>query len=174
MNFHSDKYTKSCVMRKIKNPWLHKEGYNCFGCAPDNPNGLHMEFFEDGDEVLCFWRPQNNYQGWIGVIHGGIVSTLIDEAAYWLVARKLQAAAMTARLNVEFRKQLSSSETQITVRAKLQNFRHQLATVHVDVENSHGEVCARGEALYFVLTQEKSREMGFEKCDVEGDNLLPF
>lgn len=32
-------------MRKIKNPWMDKEGYNCFGCSPDNPIGVHMEFF---------------------------------------------------------------------------------------------------------------------------------
>ena len=161
-------------MRKIKNPWIDKEGYNCFGCAPENPAGLHMEFFEDGDQVLCFWRPQDNLQGWVGVLHGGIVSTLIDETACWLVSRKLQAAGVTARLNVEFRKQLSITETQITLRAHLVKFEHRLATIHVDVENSHGKVCASGDALYFVLTEEKSNEMGFEKCEVEGDNLLPF
>ena len=30
-------------MKKIINPWLHKEGYDCFGCAPENPLG-----FKDG------------------------------------------------------------------------------------------------------------------------------
>ena len=64
-------------MRKIRNPWLHKEGYKCFGCAPDNPIGLHMEFFEEGDNILCFWRPQDHFEGWVGVLHGGIISTLI-------------------------------------------------------------------------------------------------
>lgn len=33
-------------MRKIKNPWMDKEGYNCFGCNPDNPIGVHMEFLK--------------------------------------------------------------------------------------------------------------------------------
>lgn len=44
-------------MRKIKNPWMDKEGYNCFGCSPDNPIGVHMEFFEDGDDIISFWKP---------------------------------------------------------------------------------------------------------------------
>ena len=39
-------------MKKIINPWLHKEGYDCFGCAPDNPLGLKMDFFEDGNEII--------------------------------------------------------------------------------------------------------------------------
>ena len=28
------------------------EGYNCFGCSPDNEAGVRMEFYEDGDEVV--------------------------------------------------------------------------------------------------------------------------
>ena len=75
-------------MRKIKNPWLHRVGYNCFGCAPDNPIGLHMEFFEEGEQVICFWRPQEHFEGWVGVLHGGIVSTLVDETAGWVVTRR--------------------------------------------------------------------------------------
>ena len=35
-------------MRKLKNPWLGIDGYNCFGCAPHNPYGLKMEFYVDG------------------------------------------------------------------------------------------------------------------------------
>ena len=161
-------------MRRIKNPWLHKEGYDCFGCAPENPIGLHMEFFEDGDDILCFWRPQEHFQGWIGVLHGGIISTLIDETAGWVVMRKIQAAGMTARLNVSFHKALHSDEVQITIRAKIQDRRRNVVTIHVTVENAHNEVCAEVEVSYFVLSEEKSREMGFTHCDVEGDNLLPF
>ncbi len=161
-------------MRKIKNPWLHKEGYYCFGCCPDNPFGLHMDFFEDGDSVLCFWKPLEMYQGWVGVLHGGIISTLIDETAGWVVSRKLQAAGMTSRLSVAYHKPLKSSETQITIRAKIAEQRHNIATIHVTVENAHGVVCAEGDVVYFVLSQERSTEMGFITCEVEGDNLLPF
>ena len=38
-------------MKKIINPWKGLEGYNCFGCAPNNEAGIKMEFYEDGDEV---------------------------------------------------------------------------------------------------------------------------
>ena len=67
-----------------------------------------------------------------------------------------------------------SDEVQITIRAKIQDRRRNVVTIHVTVENAHNEVCAEGEVSYFVLSEEKSREMGFTHCDVEGDNLLPF
>lgn len=161
-------------MRKIKNPWLHKEGYNCFGCAPDNPLGLHMDFYEDGDDIRCFWIPQTHYQGWVGVLHGGIISTLVDETAGWVVTRKLQAAGMTSRLEVKFHKAIRSDETQVSIRARLTEQKRNIAVIHVEVENAHGVVCAEGDATYFVLSEEKSAEMGFMHCDVESDNLLPF
>ena len=50
-------------MKKIINPWRNHEGYNCFGCSPDNPIGLHMEFYEDGDYIVSTWHPEHNYQG---------------------------------------------------------------------------------------------------------------
>ena len=52
-------------MKKIINPWRNHEGYNCFGCSPDNPIGLHMEFYEDGDYIVSTWHPEHNYQGWV-------------------------------------------------------------------------------------------------------------
>ena len=36
-------------IKKIINPWTGVEGYNCIGCSPDNPIGLH----------LCFWLSGN-------------------------------------------------------------------------------------------------------------------
>ncbi len=54
-------------MKKIINPWRRSaEGrlqsknhpeYNCFGCCPENPIGLHMEFYEDGDYIVSTWHP---------------------------------------------------------------------------------------------------------------------
>ena len=65
-------------MKKLINPYLDKEGYNCFGCSPTNPIGLHLEFWEDGEEVVTTWSPCLNYDGWVETLHGGIISTLID------------------------------------------------------------------------------------------------
>ena len=39
------------------------EGYNCIGCSPDNPFGLHLCFYEDGDDIVTTWKPSPLYQG---------------------------------------------------------------------------------------------------------------
>ena len=56
-------------MKKIINPWKDMEGYNCFGCSPDNEAGVRMEFYEDGDEVVSIWKPRPEYQGWLNTLH---------------------------------------------------------------------------------------------------------
>ena len=66
-------------MKKIINPWRNHPEYNCFGCCPENPVGLHMEFYEDDEYIVSTWHPEKNYQGWVNTMHGGILSTLIDE-----------------------------------------------------------------------------------------------
>lgn len=159
-------------MRKIKNPWLQKEGYHCFGCCPDNPAGVHMEFFEDGDDIVCFWRPQAHFQGWVDTLHGGIQSTLIDEIASWVVFRKLQTTGVTNKLEVKFLKPIMTTENQLTLRAHLVEMKRQVAFIDVSVYNSQEELCTEGKAIYFTANPEKAREMGFSACELEGEELL--
>lgn len=161
-------------MKKIKNPWLSKPGYDCFGCCPENPQGVAMEFFEDGDDIICFWKPQSHYQGWINTLHGGIQATLIDECASWVVFRKLQTTGVTSKLEVKYRKPVMTTEPQITVRARLNEMRRNVAYINVCIENSHGELCAEGEAVYFTFPAGKAREMGFTECTTEGEEMLSF
>ena len=91
-------------MKKIINPWKDLEGYNCFGCAPNNESGVKMEFYEDGYEVVSIWKPRPEYQGWLNTLHGGIQSVLLDEICGWVVVRKLQTSGVTSKMETRFRK----------------------------------------------------------------------
>jgi len=167
-------------MKKIINPWRNHPEYNCFGCCPENPIGLHMEFYEDGDYIVSTWHPQRNYQGWVNTMHGGILSTLIDEVCGWVVTRKLQTSGYTVHLNVKFRKAIPTTEPVLTIRAKVAKQMRNLVYINAEITNSKGalgrrtlatngtqELCNEGEAVYFLMNQEKAKEMGFLHCDVE-------
>ena len=146
-------------MKKIINPWRNHEGYNCFGCSPDNPIGLHLEFYEDGDYIVSTWHPGHNYQGWVDTMHGGILSTLIDEVCGWVVTRKLQTSGYTVQLNVKFRKAVPTTEPELTIRAKVSKQVRNLAYISAEITNSKGELCNEGEAIYFLMNEEKAKEM---------------
>lgn len=159
-------------MRKIKNPFLGKQGYDCFGCSPQNPIGLHMEFYEDGDEVVSYWRPQEHYQGWVGVMHGGIIATVIDETAGWFVMRKMQTSGVTSRLNVKYVRPINISTDQLAVRAKMTELRGRYLYIDVVVENAEGKTCASASVVYCLMDKQKAQEMGFTTCEAEDEQLI--
>jgi len=159
-------------MRKIKNPWLHKDGYDCFGCSPDNPIGLHMEFFEDGDDIISFWRPQEHFQGWVGTMHGGILATIMDEAAGWVVTRKLQTAGMTTKLELRFKHPVLSSDSQLTIKAHITEKKHNMVFISVLLFDSNGVVCVEADAVYYAMNEKRAKEMGFSHCGVEDEQLF--
>ena len=57
-----------------------KESSMCFACGQDNPIGLKLRFDWDGKTARAEFTPSKLHQGWSGVVHGGIITCLLDEA----------------------------------------------------------------------------------------------
>jgi acyl-coenzyme A thioesterase PaaI-like protein len=102
-------------------------------------------------------------------MHGGILSTLIDEVCGWVVTRKLQTSGYTVQLNVKFKKAIPTTEPELTIRAKVAKQVRNLVYINAEIVNSKGELCNEGEAIYFLMNQEKAKEMGFLHCEVEDE-----
>lgn len=79
------------------------EGH-CFACGEKNPHGLKMKFQVDREKqaIHTVFTVEPTYQGWDGVVHGGIISTLLDEAMANLVYH-LGYNAIVASLEVRFK-----------------------------------------------------------------------
>lgn len=58
-------------------------GNRCFGCGPANPEGLHLKTYEDGDEYVAEWTPEDRFQGPPGVVNGGLMAVPMDCHATW-------------------------------------------------------------------------------------------
>jgi acyl-coenzyme A thioesterase PaaI-like protein len=81
-----------------------REDHWCFGCGQQNPIGLKLTFFEQPDgSIYADWTPQRVHQGYEGMAHGGIITSVLDEVMGWAnYVRKLWA--VTGTINVRFRK----------------------------------------------------------------------
>lgn len=83
----------------------------CFVCGAENPRGLRIRFDVTGPgTVHAEWTPSPEWEGFRGIVHGGVVSTVLDEAMSKAVA-SLPCEALTAELRVRFRKPVKSWET---------------------------------------------------------------
>ncbi len=147
-------------MKKIRNPWLHKEGYCCFGCSPDNPFGLKMEFYEEGDEVISVWKPRTEFQGWIDTLHGGIQAVLLDEICAWTILCKLKTAGVTSKMEIKYMKPVLTTDEHLTLRARIVEVKRNIVCVDAAIYNQTDEVCTRSQCTYFTFSKEKAAEMG--------------
>ncbi|MCD7935382.1 MAG: PaaI family thioesterase [Tannerellaceae bacterium] len=155
-------------MKKIINPWEGLDGYMCFACSPANPSGLHMEFYEDGEDIVAIWKPKAIYQGWLHTLHGGIQSTLMDELGGWIVVRKLQTTGVTSRLEAKFMKSISTEEPELVIRGRIKEQKRQVVFIESEIYNSAGEICSRSDMVYFTIPQDQAREkFHFHGCNVE-------
>jgi acyl-coenzyme A thioesterase PaaI-like protein len=75
----------------------------CFVCGQDNPAGMQLEFErEAGGATRASWVPREEYEGFRGIVHGGVVATVLDEAMSKAVAGE-GIEALTAELRVRLR-----------------------------------------------------------------------
>jgi len=149
-------------MIKLQNPYAQYQGYSCFACSPTNPSGLHMEFYQDGDEIVSKWDPGEHYQGFHDILHGGIQATMMDEIASWVVFMMFDTAGMTYQLNTRFRKPVLISRGLVTVRASLVQRNKSIAEIEARLYDGENNLCAEGTANYFVMPREKAvKELNF-------------
>ncbi len=152
-------------MKKIVNPWKGIKDYFCFGCAPDNEAGVKMEFYEDGEDIVSVWHPEPKYQGWKDTLHGGIQAVLLDEICAWAIARKLQTAGVTSKMETRYLKPVMTTDDHIIIRARIREKHRNLVTVDARIDNIKGETCTQAVCTYFTFSEEKARkEMYFKGC----------
>jgi len=166
------KYEKDHTMKKIINPWRGLDGYNCFGCAPDNEAGVKLECYEDGEDVVSIWRPRSEYQGWIDTLHGGIQAVLLDEICAWVILRKLQTTGVTSKMETRYMKSIRTTDDHVLLRARIQERKRNIILVEAFLYNQQGELCTKALCTYFTFPPEKARdEMHFMECGVEEEEI---
>lgn len=75
----------------------------CFACGHDNPIGLKLIFREERDTYVTLFTADRVYQGYEGIVHGGILATVLDESMARYIWTKFGPAA-TAKLAVTYRR----------------------------------------------------------------------
>ena len=120
----------------------------CFACGKDNPIGLGMTFEDEGEDYVARWRPAPHHQGWPGVMHGGLVATLLDEVMTWrLASRGINAftAEMTLRL-----KRPTPLDQELTVRGRIVLQRQRFYETEAEIALPDGTVTATARAKFLV------------------------
>ncbi len=121
---------------------------HCFVCGRENPYGLKLNFYEPspGEVVVDITIPEN-YQGYPGVVHGGIVAAMLDEVAGRThMGGDPPRFMFTARLDIRYRKNVPIGQP-LKIVGHAGKSRERTAAATAQVFGPDGELLAEAEAL---------------------------
>jgi uncharacterized protein (TIGR00369 family) len=122
----------------------------CIVCGPDNPRGLQLSFKALEDEsVETRWEASFTFEGFTGVLHGGIICLLLDEAmAKAVLSRGWRA--MTVELKVRYRHHVSTGE-KLRISGRVAERKRRRILTEAVVETEEGEERARASGVFLTV-----------------------
>jgi acyl-coenzyme A thioesterase PaaI-like protein len=118
----------------------------CFACSGSNPMGLALRYSVAPDgSVWASFLGNCALESYPGILHGGLVATLLDGAmTNCLFAQDIRA--MTAELTVRFHNPVLSAE-ELHIQAWLESSRHGVLKLRATI-NQSGRVKAHARAKF--------------------------
>ncbi|HWR13617.1 MAG TPA: PaaI family thioesterase [Terriglobales bacterium] len=127
----------------------------CFGCGPDNADGLRLKFHfdEEHHKVTCKFRLPRRYWGPPKHAHGGIVATILDEAM-GKVNKLRQVIAVTSEMTVQYLKMVPLGKWVVVEgwEERVHGREHHNAA---EIRNDKGEVLARSTGKFIAVDPER-------------------
>lgn len=137
----------------------NSDDHNCFGCSPKNAAGLRMRFTTDGEAVYTAVRVPEHLCGWSGIVHGGVLTAILDETMSWVAIHLLHRIALTQTMTVEFLKPARIGETlYASGRVRRYGGRND-ADLEAELFDDSGAACARAEARFKVFSPAVARRL---------------
>ena len=136
----------------------------CFVCGPRNPWGLKLHFEREGLRVKSSFRAREAYQGFPGLLHGGIITALLDEVMSRVSLILENRWTMTVKMETQFRKPVHIG-SQVTMFGEIDEANKRMPRVKGKLLLADGSVAAtaRGSFVYVPSTQLSQLASGYPK-----------
>lgn len=137
----------------------------CFVCGLQNPIGLKMAFYQTPEgECLTRVTPGDEYQGYPGILHGGIVTAILDETLGRAIIGTVDCFAVTAKFEVKFHHPVPTGYPLIA-RGRITRQRTRTFEASGELILEDGTVAASASGMYIRLPaaemERARRELGF-------------
>ncbi|HCS48661.1 MAG TPA: PaaI family thioesterase [Candidatus Aminicenantes bacterium] len=129
----------------------------CFVCGEKNPFGLKLRIRTDaelGESAAEVTFPEH-FQGWAGIVHGGLVATVLDEAMIY-AARATGLLCVTGEITVRFIKPASTGVA-YTLKGRFLEDKGRIVLAESELLDADGEQMARASGKLFKIPGEPPR-----------------
>ena len=124
---------------------------SCFVCGSQNRFGLNLRFFTDGRIVEARFTPRAEYNGFFGVVHGGITATVLDEVMVWACAVREKRFCFSAEMSVRYLGPISTGVEVIARGEMTENKRDRIFLASGEIVSLEGKVLASSTAKYMPI-----------------------
>ena len=136
------------------------DDHTCFACGPANPHGLHMTFRTDGEMVFSRLTVPAHLSGWNNMVHGGVISTILDEVMSWAAIHLLRSIIVTRTMHVEFLKPVFVGQ-QLRAEARVTEKRSRKeALLQASLTNHKNVQCAAARGTFALLKPQVAEKLG--------------
>jgi uncharacterized protein (TIGR00369 family) len=138
---------------------------SCFVCGESNPVGLKLRLETDGRIVQTRFTPRPEHVGFRGIVHGGIIATLLDEIMVWACAVQTGRFAYCAELKLRFVSPLQPGQEVIASAELAANRRNKLFEAKAELRNPDGAVLAGATGKYLPIKKADLTAMATDFVD---------
>ena len=125
---------------------INQHNRTCFVCGKENPKGLGLKFEFINQKVIGVFHPNSYFQSYPDVLHGGIISSLLDGAMNKVLLYH-DKAARTGKLSIRFKKETDTTDSLYIV-GEIVRLRKHFALTKAEIQNQRKELIAVGEATF--------------------------
>jgi uncharacterized protein (TIGR00369 family) len=139
------------------------EHNTCFGCGPANDHGLKMKFFGNDEMLYSDIKVPDYLLGWNGVVHGGILSTILDEVMGWSAIFLMSKFILTKTMTINYHRPVFVGEM-LHVEGKVkEKISDREASMSGRIYNSKNELCVSSSGIFALFEVDHVKKMGIMK-----------
>jgi uncharacterized protein (TIGR00369 family) len=138
--------------QEIPNPWPG----HCFGCSPRNVHGLQLRFWRSEGGCFTTCAIPDHLCGWDGLVHGGIIATLLDEISGWTLISQLGKLGVTGKFTIRYIKPVHTN-TELRVRGEISKQNRNLVVIRSTIHAADNEeqLLVEGESKWILPEADK-------------------
>lgn len=128
---------------------------DCFGCGSENHSGLHMTFETNGEQIRSKITVPPQFRGWSKLVHGGVISTILDETMSWAAIYLSKKFILTKQMTIRFLRPIYVGSSLCAVGSIKENSGERKAIVTAELFDTHCKLCASSEGEFVLFSQEQ-------------------
>jgi uncharacterized protein (TIGR00369 family) len=145
-------------------PSLDKD---CFGCGSENESGLHMVFETNGEQIRTQLTVPSQFRGWSKLVHGGVISTILDETMSWAAIILTKRFILTKKMTIEFLRPVYVGSSLCGIGSIKGRAGERKAIVRGELFDDQGRLCATSEGEFVLYSKEQ-----FAKLEIIQEHYL--